>query len=170
VKHIAIGPVRRIALIGNSLPRKCGIATFTTDLQQAIVASRPHLEAVIAAMNDGHQVYDYPQAVGVQIDDKTPKDYNRAADFLNAGEFDAISLQHEFGIFGGFGGETAVKAAGVKEERPVKQGSADDAAFLMMNSASGSLLYAWMHGVWLFIVRSYEGAEAVNAFMQDFPY
>jgi len=104
VKHIAIGPVRRIALIGNSLPRKCGIATFTTDLQQAIVASRPHLEAVIAAMNDGHQVYDYPQAVVVQIGDKTPKDYNRAADFLNAGEFEAISLQHEFGIFGGEAG------------------------------------------------------------------
>ena len=29
-------PLRRIAIIGNSLPRRCGIATFTTDLQQAI--------------------------------------------------------------------------------------------------------------------------------------
>ena len=37
-------PLRRLAFIGNSLPRRCGIATFTTDLQQAISTSRPDLD------------------------------------------------------------------------------------------------------------------------------
>ncbi len=69
-------PLRRIAIIGNSLPRRCGIATFTTDLQQAISTSRPNLETCIVAMTD----------------------------HLNAGRFDTVCLQHEFGIFGGEAG------------------------------------------------------------------
>ena len=40
-----------------------------------------------------------------QIDDDKLEDYARAADFLNAGQFDVVSLQHEFGIFGGEAGE-----------------------------------------------------------------
>ena len=54
-------PLRRIAIIGNSLPRRCGIATFTTDLQQAIANSRPNLETCIVAMTDHGQAYDYPR-------------------------------------------------------------------------------------------------------------
>jgi len=54
-------PLRRIAVIGNSLPRRCGIATFTTDLQQAISTSRPNLETGIVAMTDHGQGYDYPR-------------------------------------------------------------------------------------------------------------
>jgi len=38
-------------------------------------------------------------------------------------------------ILGGFGGETAAAAGGAKESRPVKQGSADDAAFIMKNAS-----------------------------------
>jgi glycosyltransferase involved in cell wall biosynthesis len=97
-------PLRRIAIIGNSLPRRCGIATFTTDLHQAISAARPNLATCIAAMTDHGQVYDYPSAVALQIEDDDIEDYVRAADFLNAGRFDAVCLQHEFGIFGGEAG------------------------------------------------------------------
>lgn len=95
----------RLAFVGNSLPRRCGIATFTTDLQQAIAASRPDLETCIVAMTDNGQAYDYPAAVGFQINDDQPEDYVRAAEFLNAGRFDGVSLQHEFGIFGGDAGD-----------------------------------------------------------------
>ena len=35
-----MNPLSRVAFIGNSLPRRCGIATFTTDLQQAVAKSR----------------------------------------------------------------------------------------------------------------------------------
>ena len=97
-------PLRRIAVIGNSLPRRCGIATFTTDLQQAISTSRPTLETCIVAMTDHGQTYDYPKAVAFQIQDNKIEEYIRAADFLNAGRFDTVCLQHEFGIFSGEAG------------------------------------------------------------------
>ncbi len=97
--------LRRLAFIGNALPRHCGIATFTTDLQQAIAATGEDLETCVVVMNDHGQAYDYPPVVGCEIRDDQPEDYRRAADFLNAGRFDAVSLQHEFGIFGGEEGE-----------------------------------------------------------------
>jgi glycosyltransferase involved in cell wall biosynthesis len=99
-----MNPLSRVAFIGNSLPRRCGIATFTTDLQQAVSKSQEGMETSIVAMNDHGQVYDYPPVVGVQINDARIEDYARAADFLNAGQFEVVSLQHEFGIFGGEGG------------------------------------------------------------------
>jgi len=94
----------RIAFIGNSLPRRCGIATFTTDLQQAVAAARPDIETVIVAMTDRGNIYNYPSTVGFQINDADPKDYVKAAEYLNAGRFDVVCLQHEFGIFGGEAG------------------------------------------------------------------
>src|SRR6202050_418810 len=97
-------PLRRIAFIGNSLPRRCGIATFTTDLQQAVSTLRTNLGTCIVAMTDHGQAYDYPASVALQIKDDNIDEYARAADFLNAGRFDAVCLQHEFGIFGGEAG------------------------------------------------------------------
>src|SRR3954469_21749952 len=94
-------PLRRIAVIGNSLPRRCGIATYTTDLKNAISVSRQDLETCIVAMTDHGQAYDYPPAVAFQIKDDNIEEYVRAADVLNAGRFDTVCLQHEFGIFGG---------------------------------------------------------------------
>lgn len=93
--------VQRVAFIGNSLPRRCGIATFTSDLQQAIQRSKPRLATAIVAMTDPGQAYAYPATVAFDIHQDTPEDYRRAADHLNAGGFDIVCLQHEFGIFGG---------------------------------------------------------------------
>jgi glycosyltransferase involved in cell wall biosynthesis len=97
-------PLKRIAFIGNSLPRHCGIATFTTDLQLATALASRDVEASIVAMNDDGRTYDYPPAVRFQINDDVIKDYVDAAFFLNAGRYDVVSLQHEFGIFGGEAG------------------------------------------------------------------
>jgi glycosyltransferase involved in cell wall biosynthesis len=99
-----VAPLRRLAFIGNSLPRRCGIATFTTDLQQAVAASRADIETAIVAMTDHGQAYDYPSVVRLQIGDQNLEDYARAADLLNAERFEAVCLQHEFGIFGGDAG------------------------------------------------------------------
>lgn len=96
--------LRRLALIGNSLPRRCGIATFTTDLQQAIARSPTDVDTIIVAMTDQRYRYEYPSEVRFQINDGAPDEYERAAEFLNAGSFDAVCLQHEFGIFGGDAG------------------------------------------------------------------
>jgi len=99
-----VTPLRRLAFIGNSLPRRCGIATFTTDLQQVVARARPDLTTMIVAMSDNGQTYDYPPSVRLQINDQNLDDYVRAADSLNAEHFDAVCLQHEFGIFGGEAG------------------------------------------------------------------
>src|SRR5579863_6786617 len=97
-------PFSRLAFIGNSLPRRCGIATFTTDLQQAISKSRADVQTTIVAMTDHNHLYEYPPVVRRQIHDDRMEEYAAAADFLNAGQFEFVSLQHEFGIFGGDAG------------------------------------------------------------------
>lgn len=97
-------PSSRLAFIGNSLPRRCGIATFTTDLQQAVCKSRPGLQTTLVAMTDSDRAYDYPAVVHRQIHDGRLEEYAAAADFLNAGQFEVVCLQHEFGIFGGDSG------------------------------------------------------------------
>src|ERR1700756_26071 len=99
-----VTPSRRIALIGNSLPRRCGIATFTSDLRRAISNSGPNLQASVVAMTDHNQTYDYPASVALQIRDDNLQEYAGAAASLNAGGFDVVCLQHEFGIFGGDAG------------------------------------------------------------------
>ena len=55
-------------------------------------------------MTDTGRHYDYPPAVSRQIDDQKLDEYARAASFLNAGGFEVVCLQHEFGIFGGESG------------------------------------------------------------------
>ncbi len=97
-------PIHRVAFIGNSLPRRCGIATFTTDLQRALAGRTPEIETSIIAMTDAGLHYDYPPEVGFEVRQEEFADYAAAADFINAGGFDVVSLQHEFGIFGGEGG------------------------------------------------------------------
>jgi hypothetical protein len=75
--------LKRVAFIGNSLPRRCGIATFTTDMHTAIQSSGTQIETCIVAMNDGRWAYDYPPEVRFQIRDDVLEDYTQAADFLN---------------------------------------------------------------------------------------
>ena len=95
---------QRLAFIGNHLPRHCGIAIFTHDLHRAVSRARPDLETCVVAMTDPGRTYDYPPAVHFQIRDETIGDYVKAAEFLNSAGFDVVSLQHEYGIFGGEAG------------------------------------------------------------------
>ena len=97
----------RVAFIGNSLPRRCGIATFTTDLRQAIADTGTVDTAVVAMTDQGHR-YEYPPAVAFEIADASLDEYVRAADYLNQSRFDVVSLQHEFGIFGGEAGSHVI--------------------------------------------------------------
>jgi len=88
----------RIAFVGNYLPRRCGIATFTTDLYTALSAHTS--ECLAVAMNDGAERYDYPPPVRFTVEQNDVTCYRRAAQFLN-NRVDVVSLQHEYGIFGG---------------------------------------------------------------------
>jgi hypothetical protein len=96
---------QRVAFVGNSLPRRCGIATFTTDLRKAVASLDPGIETCIVAMTDNGRTYDYPAEVRLEIGDQSIEDYAYAADVLNDGRYDVVSLQHEFGIFGGEAGD-----------------------------------------------------------------
>jgi glycosyltransferase involved in cell wall biosynthesis len=95
----------RIALIGTCVPRQCGIATFTNDLQQALGGADPAMAAMTIAMTDDKNVYAYPDQVPLEIHQADPTSYEVAADFLNVADIEIVSLQHEFGIFGGEAGE-----------------------------------------------------------------
>ena len=101
--------LQRVAFIGNHLPRRCGIATFTHDLHRAVATARPDLETCVVAMTDPGRTYDYPPAVRFQIRDEVIGDYVRAAEFLNNAGFDVVSLQHEYGIFGGEAGGNIIE-------------------------------------------------------------
>jgi glycosyltransferase involved in cell wall biosynthesis len=96
--------LQRVAFIGNYLPRRCGIATFTQDLHRAVSTARPDLETCVVAMTDANSTYDYPPAVRFEIHDEAIGDYVQAAEFLNDAGFDVVCLQHEYGIFGGEAG------------------------------------------------------------------
>jgi glycosyltransferase involved in cell wall biosynthesis len=99
-----VTPSRKVALIGNSLPRRCGIATFTTDLHHALLSTAPDLQTCIVAMTDRDRTYEYPSSVIREVRDDNLREYEVAAATLNAGRFDVVCLQHEFGIFGGDAG------------------------------------------------------------------
>ncbi|MEP7051556.1 MAG: glycosyltransferase family 4 protein [Pseudomonadota bacterium] len=93
--------VRKIAFVGNYLPRKCGIATFTHDLRNAVQGVLPAGQCSVLAVNDGKDHYEYPDEVRFEISEQSPDDYLRAAEYLNLLNVDVVSLQHEFGIYGG---------------------------------------------------------------------
>ena len=95
---------RRIAVVGNHLPRQCGIATFTTDLCDAIAAEYGTSGLQVCAINDGHSSYLYPARVRSEITEGNLSSYRATAELLNARSVELVCLQHEYGIFGGKAG------------------------------------------------------------------
>jgi len=95
------GPPSRIAVVGNYLPRQCGIATFTTDLCSAISSECGTARLLALPINDTAEGYDYPSRVRWSLDQDDLESYQAAAEFLNFNNIDMVCLQHEYGIFGG---------------------------------------------------------------------
>ena len=93
--------VRKIAFVGDHLPRKCGIATFTSDLLAAVASAHPQSQCLAVSVNDIPGGYEYPEVVRFEIEEQDLSSYLRAADFLNISNVDIVCLQHEFGIYGG---------------------------------------------------------------------
>ncbi|APW63724.1 glycosyltransferase family 4 protein [Paludisphaera borealis] len=101
--------VRKIAFIGDYLPRKCGIATFTHDLCTSTATQFPGADCFVVPVNDLAEGYDYPPEVRFEIEEQELDSYLRAADFLNFSNADVVCLQHEYGIFGGPAGSHIVR-------------------------------------------------------------
>lgn len=96
-----ISKIHKIAFVGNHPPRKCGIATFTSDLLAAVADEYPDSQCVAVPVNDIPCGYEYPETVRFEIEEQDVSSYLRAADFLNISNVDIVCLQHEFGIYGG---------------------------------------------------------------------
>lgn len=96
--------INRIGFIGNYLPRQCGIATFTTDLCEAIAGEFSEITCIALPVNDIEEGYTYPPRVRFELAEKDIDSYRRAADFLNINNVDIVCLQHEYGIYGGVAG------------------------------------------------------------------
>ncbi len=96
----------RAIYISSYIPRKCGIATFTKDLTNAINNLNPKGLAEIMVLNDNGN--DYPWEAKFRIDQNNFDTYVSAADYINQSSAELISLQHEFGLFGGESGEYIV--------------------------------------------------------------
>lgn len=107
--HKEIGSV---AVIGNYLPRLCGIATFTTDLVEALSIEAPGINFEAVVMNDNPQGYKYPEKVRFEIQQNKFSDYSIASEYLNINQMDIVCVQHEYGIFGGSAGSYLLRLLG----------------------------------------------------------
>ncbi|HHP7236435.1 MAG TPA: glycosyltransferase family 4 protein [Desulfobacterales bacterium] len=104
--------IHSVAVIGNYVPRRCGIATFTTDLVEGLSAQAPDVNIWAAAMNDRPEGYLYPDKVRFEISQNRLSDYGMASQFLNISQTDIVCVQHEYGIFGGPAGGHLLKLLG----------------------------------------------------------
>lgn len=96
--------INRIALIGDYSPRQCGIATFTTDLAEALASRLEDVDVFATVVNDRKNGYEYPSRVRFEFSERDLASYHRAADFLNINNVNVVCVQHEYGIYGGQAG------------------------------------------------------------------
>ena len=103
INHVVqLGHVKtpRVALIGNYLPQRCGLATFTFDTRVSLInhSAQPQVDSYILHDADGLQ---YPPEVSRLINRDKRSDYRAAGQQISRSKADIVLLQHEFGIFGG---------------------------------------------------------------------
>lgn len=97
-------PTTHLGFVGDYVPRRCGIATFTDAICEAIAAEFPKTKCIVGSVNDREEGYDYPHRVRFEIAEQEIASYQRAAEFLNINNVEVLSVQHEFGIYGGDSG------------------------------------------------------------------
>ncbi|HSQ65276.1 MAG TPA: glycosyltransferase, partial [Polyangiaceae bacterium] len=156
--------LQKIALLGNHVPRQCGIATFTTDLGAAIAAEHPEIDCFVLAMNDPGKRHGYPPRVRFELSEGDIASYRRAADYLNVNAVDVVSVQHEYGIFGGKAGAHVLELLRelrmplvttlhtiLAEPTPLQRGVMDEltelSERLVVMSQTGADLLRSVHGV-----------------------
>src|SRR3989344_8251097 len=100
----------RVIYVSSYIPRKCGIATFTKDLTNAINVLNPYGLAEILAITDpaANNGYNYPWEVKYRIQQEEQGEFMAAADYINSSSAEIVCLQHEFGLFGGKDGSYIV--------------------------------------------------------------
>ena len=104
--------ISSVTVLGNYLPRQCGIATFTNDLVEGLSVEAPDINCGVVAMNDRPEGYAYPEKVRFEINQNKLSDYSVASKFLNISQTDIVCVQHEYGLFGGPAGSHLLKLLG----------------------------------------------------------
>jgi glycosyltransferase involved in cell wall biosynthesis len=90
----------RIAFVSSSIPRRCGIATFTADVMAAVKAADPTVRCSVVAIDEPNSARAYGPEVKSRIRQREPDSYRSAAALLNESNVDVVNLQHEFGLYG----------------------------------------------------------------------
>jgi glycosyltransferase involved in cell wall biosynthesis len=90
----------RIAFIASSVPRRCGIATFTADLSGAVRSADPAVRIFAAAIDEPGAARPYGPEVRWRIRQEEPSTYRDAAVAISASNVDIVNVQHEFGLYG----------------------------------------------------------------------
>ena len=94
-----------IVYVGTFVPKRCGIATFANDLGDSVAQEMGGKPYRVVALTDRAGGYDYPSEVTFEIRQNVIRDYALAAEYLNGSSAQIVSLQHEFGIYGGDAGK-----------------------------------------------------------------
>lgn len=152
-------PREKIALIGNFLPRLCGIATFTTHVHAALDAMPQGPSVDVYAMVDPGRIYDFPSAVVMGIEQEKRDSYRAAAARIEASGADLVWVQHEYGIFGGATGvylldlldqvsapvvatlHTVLKEPNEEQRRVLERLAARASVLIVMAQSARSLLH-----------------------------
>jgi glycosyltransferase involved in cell wall biosynthesis len=92
-----------LAWISTWRPRRCGIATFSTDLIRAVQQADAHIAVRAAAIDSASMVYPYGPEVHWRVRQGRPDSFRRLAEELSRADVDLVSLQHEFGLYGAWG-------------------------------------------------------------------
>jgi len=90
----------RIAFVASSVPRRCGIATFTADLSAAVKSADPTVRIYAAAIDEPGAARAYGPDVRWRIRQEEPTTYRDAAIAISASNVDIVNVQHEFGLYG----------------------------------------------------------------------
>ena len=88
-----------VTIVSTYPPRACGLATFARDLRTGLIAAGATSD-VVSVVHAPAGAARRPE-VSYEIRQSERADYAAAAEFINAGSADVVSIQHEFGIFGG---------------------------------------------------------------------
>lgn len=94
----------KVIYISTYIPQKCGIATFTKDVTNAINMLNPYALAEIMAVVKSNESPDFPWEVKYKIEKDNLDSYAEAAKYINSSGADVVMIEHEFGIFGGKSG------------------------------------------------------------------
>jgi glycosyltransferase involved in cell wall biosynthesis len=108
---------KRLGIVSTYLPRRCGLATYTADLREALGVAAGDIDPVIVAIDrDGHSYSDDVVAI---IDQDRIADYEHAAERIVAAGVDIVLIQHEYGIFGGPNGSYVLHLARALTKRRI---------------------------------------------------